>query len=308
MSCFELDDVSFSYGSQAVLQKVNLRLDEGEILGLFGHNGAGKTTTIKLILGLIQPADGTISVLDSAPGHAFVKQRVGYLPENVSFYPEMTGFETLNYFSRLKRQAVSDVPELLAQVGLKDAMTQRVRTYSKGMRQRLGIAQALLGKPRLLILDEPTVGLDPVATADLYLLLQRLADTGTGIVLCSHVLPGVEPYIDQAAILNQGVLMASGNLQALRSAAHLSSRLLVTIASDQETLTHMLNLTPANALSPGPNPNQFVLHLADKEKLSILRSVLQLDGLVDLQLHDPSLEDLYRHFVSHETTTTPGIV
>src|SRR5690606_23284050 len=122
---------------------------------------------------------------------------------------------------RLQCAPLRQVTEYLDQIGLGDAMDARTKTYSKGMRQRLGLAQALLGKPKLLMLDEPTVGLDPVATADLYRLLRDLRDEGTGIVLCSHVLPGVEPYIDRAAILTEGALKAAGDLAALRRQANM---------------------------------------------------------------------------------------
>ena len=234
MSCFHLENVSYRYDKSPVLHGIDLRLEPGEILGLFGHNGAGKTTCIKLILGLMTPNQGSVSVLGGHAGDPQVSQHIGYLPENVMFYPQLTGREILTHFARLKGASLQQVPRLLEQVGLGDAMNARTKTYSKGMRQRLGLAQALLGEPKLLMLDEPTVGLDPVATADLYRLLRDLRDGGTGIVLCSHVLPGVEPYIDRAAILTNGALKAAGDLAALRRQANMP----VT-----------LSLDPANSIS-----------------------------------------------------------
>src|SRR5690606_6403064 len=117
------------------------------------------------------------------------------------FYPLLTGRETLHHFARIKGAALRQADQLLEQVGLAHAADRRVKTYSKGMRQRLGLAQALLGEPRLLLLDEPTVGLDPIATQDLYLLIDQLRQQGTSVILCSHVLPGVEAHINRAAIL-----------------------------------------------------------------------------------------------------------
>src|SRR5690606_20320000 len=158
------------------------------------HNGAGKTTTIKLILGLLQPTQGQVQVLGGSPQDVRIKLQIGYLPENVMFYPQLSGRETLRHFARLKQAPDAQVSSLLDQVSLSTAADRRVKTYSNCMRQRLGLAQALLGKPRLLLLDEPTVGLDPIATQTLYRLLDTPRAPGTSVILSSHVLPGVEAY------------------------------------------------------------------------------------------------------------------
>lgn len=204
MNVVEIEGVSQRYGDVAVLHGLDLTLAQGEVLGLFGHNGAGKTTTMKLILGLLQASSGQVRVFGRGPSDPDVRRMLGYLPENVMFYPQLSGLETLQHFARLKGAAPEQVERLLEEVGLAGAAKRRVRTYSKGMRQRLGLAQALLGQPRLLLLDEPTVGLDPIATQDLYQLLDRLRWQGTSIILCSHVLPGVEAHINRAAILTRG--------------------------------------------------------------------------------------------------------
>ena len=162
MNAVELHNVYQQYGKMAVLDNISLTLGEGEVLGLFGHNGAGKTTTVRLILGLLQATNGEVRVLGGTPGDSDIRRQIGFLPENVTFYPQLTGRETLLHFARLKGAAVQQVDELLEQVGLTAAGSKRVKTYSKGMRQRLGLAQAILGRPRLLLLDEPTVGLDPI--------------------------------------------------------------------------------------------------------------------------------------------------
>nr|BFE97424.1 hypothetical protein GCM10020185_79600 [Pseudomonas brassicacearum subsp. brassicacearum] len=174
MNVVEIEGVSQYYGDVAVLRGLDLNLAQGEVLGLFGHNGAGKTTTMKLILGLLRASEGQVRVFGRAPSDPSVRQMLGYLPENVMFYPQLSGLETLRHFARLKGATPEQVQRLLEEVGLAGAATRRVKTYSKGMRQRLGLAQALLGQPRLLLLDEPTVGLDPIATQDLYQLLDRL--------------------------------------------------------------------------------------------------------------------------------------
>lgn len=295
MSCFRLENVSYRYTRNPVLTGIDLTLEPGEILGLFGHNGAGKTTSIKLILGLMTPQQGRITVLGGTAGDPGVSQHIGYLPENVMFYPQLTGREILRHFARLKGASLAQVPELLKQVGLGDAMDARTRTYSKGMRQRLGLAQALLGKPRLLMLDEPTVGLDPVATADLYQLLRKLRDDGTGIVLCSHVLPGVEPYIDRGAILTQGTLKAAGDLPALRRQANMPVSLKI---QPMESRHHLLGI--AEELGPRASwqeSGELRLDVTPDQKMPMIRRLLTTGEVCDLNISEPTLEDIYVHFI-----------
>jgi len=298
MSCFRLENVSYRYDKSPVLQGIDLSLEPGEILGLFGHNGAGKTTSIKLILGLMQPTQGTVSVLGGHAGDPQVTQHIGYLPENVMFYPQLTGREILSHFARLKGASLQQVPELLEQVGLSDAMDARTKTYSKGMRQRLGLAQALLGKPKLLMLDEPTVGLDPVATADLYRLLRDLRDGGAGIVLCSHVLPGVEPYIDRAAILTEGALKAAGDLTALRRQANMPVTLSLDPANSVCALEKVVDRSASrNGLMVKAGNGRLRVDVQPREKMALLQMLFESGELADVGIHQPSLEDIYVHFI-----------
>lgn len=296
MSCFRLSNVSYRYGKVPVLHGIDLSLEAGEILGLFGHNGAGKTTTIKLVLGLMKPAAGSVSVLGGDAGKPETSQVIGYLPENVMFYPQLTGREILGHFSRLKGASSGQVPDLLKQVGLGGAIDQRVKTYSKGMRQRLGLAQALLGKPRLLMLDEPTVGLDPMATADLYRLLRRLRDEGTGIVLCSHVLPGVEPYIDRAAILTAGTLKATGDLASLRRQANMPVTLSLEPVSDKASLQSVIKREGIAAQTLPASNGRLHVNVHPGDKMAAIGKLLASGTVRDLGISQPTLEDLYVHF------------
>ena len=196
----ELNHVKKQFSEDVLaLNGLDLSIAQGQVLGLFGHNGAGKTTTIKLILGLLEATEGEVRVLGKNPvSHSEVKSHIGFLPENVQFYEQLTGKEVLHYFAKLKGQSLKHAKELLHSFQLDHAMDRPVKTYSKGMRQRLGLAQAMLGEPKLLLLDEPTVGLDPVATNQFYEQVARLKQQGCTLVICSHVLPGIESYIDHA--------------------------------------------------------------------------------------------------------------
>ncbi|MCQ4322997.1 ABC transporter ATP-binding protein [Stutzerimonas stutzeri] len=295
MNAVEIQGVSQRYGSMTVLHDLNLTLGEGEVLGLFGHNGAGKTTSMKLILGLLTPSEGQVHVLGRAPQDPEVRRQLGYLPENVTFYPQLSGRETLRHFARLKGAAVKQVDELLEQVGLCHAAERRVKTYSKGMRQRLGLAQALLGEPRLLLLDEPTVGLDPIATGDLYQLIDRMRQRGTSIILCSHVLPGVEAHINRAAILAMGQLQAVGSLAQLRIEAGLPVRIRASGIDDSAGWLQRWGDAGHSARSLGEHSVE--VSAINGHKLPLLRELLGEGEPDDIEIHQPSLEDLYRYYL-----------
>ena len=295
MSAVEIQGVNQRYGSMTVLHDLDLTLGEGEVLGLFGHNGAGKTTSMKLILGLLTPSEGQVRVLGRAPHDPEVRRQLGYLPENVTFYPQLSGRETLRHFARLKGASLAQVDELLEQVGLAHAAGRRVKTYSKGMRQRLGLAQALLGDPRLLLLDEPTVGLDPIATGDLYQLIDRMRQRGTSVILCSHVLPGVEAHINRAAILAKGRLQAVGSLAQLRVEAGLPVRIRASGIGDSAGWLQRWDAAGHSARSLGERSVE--VSAVNGHKLPLLRELLGESEPDDIEIHQPSLEDLYRYYM-----------
>lgn len=285
----ELNKVNQHYGKLQVLHEISWSLQPGEIMGLFGHNGAGKTTSIRLILGLIRPSGGELNVLGGQAHDARVRQQIGFLPENIMFYPQLTGLETLQHFARLKGAPMSQVADLLEQVGLTAAGNQRVKAYSKGMRQRLGLAQALLGDPRLLIMDEPTVGLDPIATQSLYRLMEQLRSQGTSIIICSHVLPGVESYIDKAVVMARGRLEVVGDLYQLREHAGLPVRIRVRGLEGRELA--LPGIDSRNTLHDGWEE----LAVRPQSRLEVVSRLLQ-EQPQDLEVRPPSLEDLYCYY------------
>lgn len=172
----ELQSVSKRYGAHCAVDDVSLSLPEGVCLALLGHNGAGKTTLMKLMLGLTRPSAGTVGIfgLDPLRAPLAFRRSIGFLPENVAFHDEMTGLEMLRFYARLKGEATRACDALMERVGLTHAGNRRIKTYSKGMRQRLGLAQAVLGNPRLLLLDEPTTGLDPVLRQEFFEIIQEM--------------------------------------------------------------------------------------------------------------------------------------
>jgi ABC-2 type transport system ATP-binding protein len=198
------------------LDALDLEVEEGEIFGLIGPNGAGKTTTLKLLMGLIFPTGGEARVLGRSLGDAEMKQEVGYLPEQPYFYDYLTGRELLNYFGQLfglsREERNRRSAELLDTVGMTEAADVPLRKYSKGMMQRLGIAQALVNRPRLVLLDEPMSGLDPIGRREMSHLVRELRDSGVTVLFCSHILPDVEQLCDRVAILHRGKLVESGRL------------------------------------------------------------------------------------------------
>ncbi|KGJ96640.1 ABC transporter ATP-binding protein [Colwellia psychrerythraea] len=293
-----LSDAGKSYNDLDVLKSVTMQLNQGEVMGLFGHNGAGKTTIMKLILGVISPSRGKVEVMGMAPDSKEAwhsRSKVGYLPENVSFYEQLTGLEVLSYFTKLKgftnKKAKKQAIDLLEQVGITHAMKRQVKTYSKGMRQRLGLAQAFIGEPKLLLLDEPTVGLDPIATRDFYKTVDQLKSNGSSVILCSHVLPGVEQHIDRAMILSTGQLLAMGTLAELRQQAALPvaikpSGLNGSVANDNKLNRFLTANCPDTLMVP------------EQEKLTVLSQLLNHEGLADLHVESANLEQVYQHFLS----------
>src|SRR5438105_6826302 len=201
------------------VRDLNLRIEAGEVYGLLGPNGSGKSTTMKIILGLVSPTRGRTKIFGRGSSLVQSREAVGFLPENPYFYKFLTGEETLRFFGKLCRlngsRLKDRVCELLELVGLTNARDQRLRTYSKGMLQRIGLAQALINQPRLVVLDEPTAGVDPAGSRDIRNLIVDLKKRGVTVLLSSHLLSQVQEICDRVGILAKGELVREGPLEEL---------------------------------------------------------------------------------------------
>ena len=211
--------VPFRKQSITAVRDLNLLVETGEVYGLLGPNGSGKSTTLKMILGLVSPTRGRTQIFGHDSSEVASHQSVGFVPENPYFYKFLTGAETLRFFGKLCGLRGSDltdrVQELLDLVGLTEARNQRLSTYSKGMLQRIGLAQALINEPALLVLDEPTAGVDPAGSRDIRNLIVDLKKRGVTVLLSSHLLEHVEEVCDRVGILAKGELVREGPLEEL---------------------------------------------------------------------------------------------
>jgi ABC-2 type transport system ATP-binding protein len=211
---------AFSRQSKVALEGLSIDVRQGEIFGLVGPNGSGKTTTLKLLLGLIKPTKGDIRIFGRGPRDVAVKQRIGFLPDGPYFYDHLNSYEVLDFYGKLfgydKAKRDSRKEELLDMVGLNKADRSRViRTYSKGMMQRVGLAQSLINDPELLFLDEPTTGLDPIGARQMKDAILAVRDAGKTVLLCSHLLADVQAICDRVAILSEGHLVKFGTVPEL---------------------------------------------------------------------------------------------
>jgi len=292
----EIRGVHKRYGAVNAVNGVDLTVGAGELFGLIGHNGAGKTTLFKMMLGLLPASAGDIRIGGQAVrGAAFreVRRGIGYLPESLALYDNLSGLETLHFFARLKGVDRSTCPALLDRVGLAAAAGQRVRNYSKGMRQRLGFAQALLGAPRLLFLDEPTNGLDPQGILEFYRILAELRQGGVTIVLTSHILAEIQQRVDRLALMRDGRIQALGTVQALRQGQDLPLSLRVGFLPGDEALLRQ-TLAGVGIVDVDVSAGSARFACPRQQKMAVLSALTAAAPAIDdIDVHEPSLEDVF---------------
>ena len=296
-------------GAVHALRPLDLTIEKGEIFGLLGPNGAGKTTLVKLLLGIVHPTGGAASLFGRSISDSEARRSVGFLPENHRFPDFLTARETLDLYARTAGVSAGEradrAEHLLARVRLQEAADRRVRTYSKGMMQRLGLAQALMNNPALIVLDEPTDGVDPVGRREIRDLLLSLRDEGTTLFINSHLLSEVERICTRVAILKDGELVREGTVAALTAeerAWHLR-----TTPVPAELLGDDAELPPGASLYPETSPegtelSRYRLLAPDRSVLNATLDRLRAAG-VEVEAVEPvkqSLEDLFVEVVSEK--------
>jgi len=284
------------------LERLDLEIHTGEIFGFLGPNGAGKTTTLKILMGLIYPTGGKAWILGHKVGEVAMKQQVGFLPESPYFYDYLTAEEFMRFYGQLFGLGGALLSErittLLSTVGLSDARGLQLRKFSKGMLQRIGIAQALINDPHLVILDEPMSGLDPVGRKEIRDLLLQLKAQGKTVFFSSHILHDAEVLCDRVGILIKGRLVALGKVTELIGAASTKSVEVVVEGLDPEGVERLKKL--AEAVIPQGERLLAVLHNQIDEVLDLIRA--RSASLISVTPQQPSLEELFMREVRQQSS------
>lgn len=302
-----IDGLTRRYGEVTAVRQLNLEVHRGEIFGLLGPNGAGKTTTILTLLGLTEPTSGRVRVLGMDPTREAIKikRQVGYVPDAVGFYPTLTGRQNLRYTARLNglTDVEDEIDRLLEQVGLTHAADARTSTYSRGMLQRLGIADALVKRPSVMILDEPTISIDPEGVQRILRLIRELRDEhGMTVLLSSHLLYQVQEICDRVGIFVKGRLVAVGSVEELsRRLAGGRTIMEVGVAGDVEAAVRLL--TELDGVHEVEREGDLLLVDCADETCETLAGALVRAGhtLLHLRRRSSHLDEIYQRYF-HEKT------
>lgn len=308
-------DLTKTYGDITAVDHLNLEINKGEIFGLLGPNGAGKTTTILMLMGLTEPTSGSLRVdgYDPMRDALDVKRIVGYMPDNIGFYDDMTGRENLRYTAELNHicgmEAETRIQSLLERVGLAEAADRKVKEYSRGMRQRLGVADVLLKDPKIVILDEPTLGLDPEGAKELLDMIRDMGrKEGKTVLISSHLLLQIQSVCDRVGIFVKGKLIAEGKIKDL--AARLSSgcNVLEIRAEPREQLADAVKSVAG--VEDTEVEGDMLLVKGDGENLAP-RIATELAArnmaLYHLRIREYNLDDVYRQYFQGEEVKQNGI-
>lgn len=303
----ECRDLTKQYESLVAVDRLNLTVRKGEIFGLLGPNGAGKTTTILMLLGLTEPTSGSVRVLglDPARQPLSVKSRVGYLPDQVGFYDGLTARENLSYIAKLNgirgREMQDRIRAALGQVGLSDVADRRVGTFSRGMRQRLGVAEVLLKRPQLIIMDEPTLALDPEAVREFLDLIRRLKADGMTIMLSSHLLHQVQAVCDRVGLFHKGRMVLEGTVGDLAQHVLGGAYRIHVEADGGMALDEALRRIPDVVQVTCDGARTYHIEARSDLRADIARAIVEAGGrLLALSADMPRLDEIYTRYFQKE--------
>jgi len=303
----EVKNLTKRYDGVAVVNGISFSVARGEIFGLLGPNGAGKTTTILMLLGLSDISDGQARVLGHDPAREplAVKRQVGYLPDQIGFYDGLSAADNLRYTARLmgleRAEREQRISASLGHVGLADVADNRVSTFSRGMRQRLGVAEILMKEAQIAILDEPTSGLDPQATVELLEIIRDLKKRGVSVLLSSHLLERVQSVCDRVALFNQGKIALIGTVSELGREV-LGGGFRVEVEAEGQGLAERIAAIPGVQQVEPAGANRLRLLATGDVRPEAAAAVVAAGGrLLRLSVEEPSLEAIYsRYFQTHE--------
>jgi len=226
----KISKLSKNYGKEKIVENISLTIKKGAVFGFLGPNGAGKTTTIKMLVGLSSPTHGSIKINNKNPKDQSTRERIGFMPEDPYFYDHLTGLELLQFSADLFSEPISNIEDILEDIGLLDAKNKMINTYSKGMKQRLGIAQSLVNDPDYIFLDEPLDGLDPIGRAEIKKIILKLKKQKKTIFFNSHILADVDEICDEIGIIDNGKLIYSGGIKKFRGDKTLEDKFVEVIS------------------------------------------------------------------------------
>jgi ABC-2 type transport system ATP-binding protein len=309
----EVQGLTKYYGRHLAIQDLTFNAQKGEILGFLGPNAAGKTTTMRILAGYMPPSRGTarIAGFDVLEQSLEVRKRIGYLPETVPLYPEMSIWEYLEYMGSLRRVADLDgrINQVLEEVNLEERAESFIGNLSKGMRQRVGLAQALLHEPDVLILDEPTIGLDPGQIIEVRRLIQELGKDRT-VLLSTHILSEAQQVCDRVLIINRGQLVAEDTPENLQAQISGADQLIIQASVETEVLRSLLTSLPdVTEVLPGDSEGEvFVMSVPGKDIRPEVARKIVMEGfeLLELRLAGLSLEEIFLQLTREDTHTARG--
>ncbi|MBS3772825.1 MAG: ABC transporter ATP-binding protein [Candidatus Thermoplasmatota archaeon] len=298
MGIIDIQGLVKRYNGTPAVNDVSMDVRQGEVFALLGPNGAGKTTTIKAMLGLLTPSAGRVTIdgYDVQRQGKMARRQVGYLPEKVAFYDNLSGRQTMAFYAELRGADVSQGEQLLDMVGLGGDMDKKVGAYSKGMVQRLGLAQALIGEPPVLVLDEPTGGLDPRGSWQIRQKIKTLNEQGTTVFLSSHILSEVQAVSDRVAILHHGDLMALDSLDALSERLDLQPVLRIRVREPTGDMVEQVRQVDgvSHVRLAG---NMIEVRCETEAKPHIVNALEAAGGdIIDFTTEEPSLEEVFLRF------------